>query len=38
MASREDILTNTDKRLFYISNDIDNETIGKMSFNQFLWW
>lgn len=33
MASREDVLTNTDKRLFYISNDIDNETIGKIAFN-----
>ena len=31
--SREDILLNTDKRLFYISNDIDNETMGKMCFN-----
>lgn len=33
MATREDILTNTDKRLFYISNDVDNETIGKTAFN-----
>lgn len=33
MAIREDILLNTDKRLFYISNDIDNETMGKMCFN-----
>lgn len=33
LASREDILINTDKRLFYISNDVDNETIGKMAFN-----
>ncbi len=31
--NREDILVNTDKRLFYISNDIDNETMGKMCFN-----
>lgn len=33
MASREDILINTDKRLFYISNEVDNETIGKTAFN-----
>ena len=31
--SREDILVNTDERLFYISNEIDNETMGKMCFN-----
>lgn len=33
LSIREDILLNTDKRLFYISNDIDNETMGKMCFN-----
>lgn len=33
MAARDDVLLNTEKRLFYISNDIDNETIGKMCFN-----
>lgn len=33
MDTREDILINTDKRLFYLSNDIDNGTIGKMAFN-----
>ena len=31
--TREDILLNTDKRLFYISNDINNETMGKTCFN-----
>lgn len=32
MSSREDVLLSTDNRLFYISNDIDNETMGKMCF------
>lgn len=33
MATRDDVLTNIDKRLFYISNDIDNSTIGKLTFD-----
>lgn len=33
MGSREDVLINTEKRLFLLSNEIDNETIGKMAFN-----
>lgn len=33
MSIREDILLDTDKRLFYISNNINNETMGKMCFN-----
>lgn len=33
MASRDNILYNTENRLFYISDDIDNETIGKLCFN-----
>lgn len=32
MGSRENVLINTEKRLFYLSDDIDNETIGKMAF------
>lgn len=33
MADNKDVLLNIDERLFYISNDIDNETMGKMCFN-----
>lgn len=33
MGDREDILLNIEKRLFYISSDISNETMGKMCFN-----
>lgn len=33
MADNEDVLLNIDERLFYISNDIDNETMGKICFN-----
>lgn len=33
MSAREDVLINVEKRLFYLSNDIDNETIGKLCFN-----
>lgn len=29
----DNILINTDKRLFYISDNIDNATMGKMCFN-----
>lgn len=33
MADNKDVLLNIDERLLYISNDIDNETMGKMCFN-----
>ena len=33
MATKENIFTNTDKRLFYISDDIDNSSIGSLTFD-----
>lgn len=33
MAKTENILSNTEKRLFYLSDDIDNCSIGRMCFN-----
>lgn len=33
MATKDNIIINTDKRLFYLSDNIDNESIGKMCFN-----
>lgn len=32
-SNAENILINTDKRLFYLSDDIDSTSIGKMCFN-----
>lgn len=32
-AKTENILSNTDKRLFYLSDDIDNTSIAKLCFN-----
>ena len=33
MASKDNVLINTDKRLFYLSDDINNSTIAQMNFN-----
>ena len=33
MASKDNVLVNTDKRIFYLSDDIDNSTIAKLNFN-----
>lgn len=33
MNSQDNVLINTEQRLFYISDDISNETIGKINFN-----
>lgn len=33
MATKENVFTNTDKRLFYLSDDVDRESIGKLCFN-----
>ena len=33
METKENIFTNTDKRLFYISDDINNSSIGSLTFN-----
>ena len=33
MSKTENVLLDTDKRLFYLSDDIENDTIGKMCFN-----
>ena len=33
MADREDVLINLEKRLIYLSNEINNETIGKICFH-----
>lgn len=32
-CSREDVLINLEHRVFYLSGDISNETVGKVSFN-----
>jgi len=33
MASKDNVLINTDKRIFYLSDDIDNSTIAQLNFN-----
>lgn len=33
MASKDNVLVNTDKRIFYLSDDIDNSTIAQLNFN-----
>lgn len=33
MSALDNVFINTDKRLFYLSDDIGNETIGKICFN-----
>lgn len=32
MSSRDNTYTNTDNRTFYLSDDVDNESIGKLMF------
>ena len=32
-STADNVLINTDARLFYISDDVDNASIGKMCFN-----
>lgn len=31
MSSRDNTYTNTDNRTFYLSDDVDNESIGKLT-------
>lgn len=33
MSKADNVLLNKDTRLFYLSDDIDNDTIGKMCFH-----
>ncbi len=33
MAKKENVLVNSNKRLFYLSDNIDNETIAQLNFN-----
>lgn len=32
MSSREDVLVNSERRLFYLSSEVGNNTIGKLNF------
>ena len=33
MANKENVLVNTSKRIFYLSDNISNETIAQLNFN-----
>lgn len=36
MSSRDNTYTNTNKKTFYLSDDVDNESIGKLIWDIFI--